>query len=166
MGCTRLDLNRAVFFLHQTNLAFEPAASRALSECCVDPLRPPCLSGLGTTMNDAWNHSSARYLERFTSEPCVAQPDGSFRARSGPGLCGKISTTTLPSFPAPLALVFRPTFDGRLSAVNLHLLLNTTSLKTFLHRGSGPFRVGLAQPSLPGGLRHGQSKVERFSEIL
>ena len=46
MGCTQLDLNRAVFSLNQrsrTNLAVETPADWTSSRCCVDPLRPPLL---------------------------------------------------------------------------------------------------------------------------
>src|SRR3984957_2033315 len=47
LGCTQLNLNRAVFSLNQrsrTNLAVETPADRTSGECCVDPLRPPVLS--------------------------------------------------------------------------------------------------------------------------
>src|ERR1700757_790042 len=46
LGCTQLDLNRAVFSLNQrsrTNLAIETPADWTPSRCCVDPLRPPLL---------------------------------------------------------------------------------------------------------------------------
>ena len=49
LGCTRLDLNRAVFFLNQRsrmNLAIEIPADRTSGECCVDPLRPPGIIGM------------------------------------------------------------------------------------------------------------------------
>jgi hypothetical protein len=50
LGCTQLNLNRAVFSLNQrsrTNLANQIPADRTSGECCVDPLRPPDLSGCG-----------------------------------------------------------------------------------------------------------------------
>ena len=46
VGCTQLNLNRAVFSLNQrsrTNLGIETPADRTSGECCVDPLRPPAL---------------------------------------------------------------------------------------------------------------------------
>src|SRR5580704_5200255 len=50
LGCTQLNLNRAVFSLNQrsrTNLANQIPADRTSGECCVDPLRPPGLSETG-----------------------------------------------------------------------------------------------------------------------
>jgi hypothetical protein len=50
LGCTQLNLNGAVFSLNQlfrTNLAVETPADWTSGRCCVDPLRPPRLSGLG-----------------------------------------------------------------------------------------------------------------------
>jgi len=47
LGCTQLNLNRAVFSLNQrsrTNLAIETTADWTSGRCCVDPLRPPLLS--------------------------------------------------------------------------------------------------------------------------
>jgi len=47
LGCTQLNLNRAVFSLNQrsrTNLAIETTADWTSGRCCVDPLRPPGLS--------------------------------------------------------------------------------------------------------------------------
>src|SRR6266481_6174780 len=49
LGCTQLNLDRAVFSLNQrsrTNLAVETPADWTSGRCCVDPLRPPDLSGL------------------------------------------------------------------------------------------------------------------------
>src|ERR1700757_3338041 len=46
LGCTQLNLNRAVFSLNQrsrTNLAIETTADWTSGRCCVDPLRPPLL---------------------------------------------------------------------------------------------------------------------------
>jgi hypothetical protein len=48
LGRTQLNLNRAVFSLNQrspTNLAVETSADWTSGRCCVDPLRPPRLSG-------------------------------------------------------------------------------------------------------------------------
>jgi hypothetical protein len=47
LGCTQLNLNRAVFSLNQrsrTNLAIDTPADWTSGRCCVDPLRPPLLS--------------------------------------------------------------------------------------------------------------------------
>jgi hypothetical protein len=44
LGCTQLNLDRAVFSLNQrsrTNLAVETPADWTSGRCCVDPLRPP-----------------------------------------------------------------------------------------------------------------------------
>src|ERR1700745_698726 len=46
LGCTQLNLNRAVFSLNQrsrTNLAIETTADWTSGRCCVEPLRPPQL---------------------------------------------------------------------------------------------------------------------------
>lgn len=74
--------------------------------------------------------------------------------------------TTLPSFPRPLALVFRPTFDRRLSAVSLQLLLDTTGLAIFVHGGDGPFGFRVAQHSSRRSRRHRHPKMERIPDVL